>query len=249
MNNKKISCIIVDDEPLAREALKMVLQEFDDFEIIAECANGFEAVKAVREKKPHVLFLDIQMPKLSGFDVLDVLGDEAPPTVFVTAYDSYAIRAFEEHALDYLLKPVQKERLKKTLHRFKQNRQVYHAERPLLDDLQKHDRPINRILVREGSNITIIPVDDIVYIEAQGDYIRILTGQTTYLKHEKISVLEKKLDESRFVRIHRSYLLNIAVLRKIESSTKDSWIALLVNGEKIPISRSGYRKLRKILGE
>lgn len=243
----KISCIVVDDEPLAREAIKMVLNDFDDIEIIAECANGFETIEAVQKYRPNVLFLDIQMPKLSGFDVLELLGEEAPPVVFVTAYDSYAIRAFEARAFDYLLKPVQKERMEKTLQRFRKQSAAFRADRQLLEELQKSDQPLQRILIREGTEVHIIQVENISHVEAQGDYIQIYTQETSLLKHEKLSVLEAKLDKRRFVRIHRSYLLNLAYLRKIETYAKDSRYALLHDGRKIPISRSGYQRLKERL--
>lgn len=235
---------MVDDEPLAREALKMVLNDFDDIEIIAECTNGFEAIEAVQKYQPNVLFLDIQMPKLSGFDVLELLGEQAPPVVFVTAYDSYAVRAFEAHAFDYLLKPVQKKRLEKTLQRFRRQSTLYRADRQLLEELQKSERPLRRILIREGTKVHIIPVENISHVEAQGDYVRIYTEETSFLKLEKLRVLEVKLDKRRFVRVHRSYLLNLAYLRKIEVYSKDSRYALLQEGKKIPISRSGYQRLK-----
>ncbi|HID39333.1 MAG TPA: response regulator [Calditrichaeota bacterium] len=222
----------------------MVLNDFDDIEIIAECTNGFEAIEAVQKYQPNVLFLDIQMPKLSGFDVLELLGEQAPPVVFVTAYDSYAVRAFEAHAFDYLLKPVQKKRLEKTLQRFRRQSTLYRADRQLLEELQKSERPLRRILIREGTKVHIIPVENISHVEAQGDYVRIYTEETSFLKLEKLRVLEVKLDKRRFVRVHRSYLLNLAYLRKIEVYSKDSRYALLQEGKKIPISRSGYQRLK-----
>jgi two-component system LytT family response regulator len=167
--------------------------------------------------------------------------------VFVTAYDSYAIRAFEARAFDYLLKPEQKERMEKTLQRFRKQSAAFRADRQLLEELQKSDQPLQRILIREGTEVHIIQVENISHVEAQGDYIQIYTEETSLLKHEKLSVLEAKLDKRRFVRIHRSYLLNLAYLRKIETYAKDSRYALLHDGRKIPISRSGYQRLKERL--
>ena len=247
MKNEKITCLVVDDEPLARSALRMALEESGQVEIAAECANGFEAVEAVRKYRPDVLFLDIQMPRLNGFDVLELLGEEAPPVVFVTAYDDYAVRAFEAHAFDYLLKPVQQERLHKTLQRFRQHSAAFRADRQLLSELQRDDQPLQRILVREGSRVHIIPVEKISHIEAQGDYVQIHTVESSHIKHEKLSALDDRLDKRRFVRVHRSYLLNVSYLRKIEAVSKDSRRALLSGEQTIPISRSGYQRLKEVL--
>ena len=244
-----IKAIIVDDEPLARASLKSALGVFDDVEILKECANGFEAVQAVQALRPDVVFLDIQMPKLDGFDVAELLGDESPLVVFVTAYDEYAIRAFETKALDYLLKPVQGERLAKTLERIKEH--LAQDDFPPIDKLleahRKNSSPITRILVRDRSDVHIIPVEDVMYIEAQDDYIEIHTTKGSFLKNERISNLEDALDSGQFCRIHRSFIMNIEFLSKIEPHTKDSKLAILKNGRNLPISRSGYAKLTELL--
>jgi two-component system LytT family response regulator len=244
-----IKAIIVDDEPLARASLKSALAVFDGVEILKECANGFEAVQAVQALHPDVVFLDIQMPKLDGFDVAELLGDESPLVVFVTAYDEYAIRAFEAKALDYLLKPVQGERLAKTLERIKEHlaQDDFPPIDKLLDAHRKDSSPITRILVRDRSDVHIIPVEDVMYIEAQDDYIEIHTTKGSFLKNERISNLEDALDGSQFCRIHRSFIMNIEFLSKIEPHTKDSKLAILKNGRNLPISRSGYAKLTELL--
>ena len=236
--------LIVDDEPLAREAMSLALAEFPEIEIIGDCADGFEAVKVINQKKPEVVFLDIQMPKLDGFDVLELL-DNPPFIVFVTAYDEYALKAFESHALDYILKPVKKERLRKTLDRV-EVRLRGSSDQPmdeLLNDHHKLHTPLVRILVRDRSHIHIIPVEEISHIEAQDDYVALHTGDRSYLKKETLSGLENRLDSQQFLRIHRSYLLNIDYLSKIEPYTKDSRIAVLKDGTTLPVSRSGYQRI------
>jgi len=247
MNRKR--AIIVDDEALARKALRMVIDRFEEIEIIGECSDGFEAVKAINEKRPDLVFLDIQMPKLDGFDVLELLGKDAPFIVFVTAYDEYALQAFEAHALDYLLKPVKPERLAKTLDRIKE-RFPGKSRQPVDKLLQQHrlkDVPHKRILVRDRGNIYIIQAEDITYIEAQGDYVCINTLKKSSLKNDTLANMEKMLDPRKFYRIHRSYILNIDYLSKIEPYTKDSRVAILKNGKTLLVSRSGYSRIMKLL--
>jgi len=236
--------LIVDDEPLARKAMALALAEFPEIEIIGECADGFEAVKVINKEKPEVVFLDVQMPKLDGFDVLELL-DDPPFIVFVTAYNEYALKAFESHALDYILKPVKTERLGKTLERV-EKRLIERKGQPvsqLLEQYQQHNTPLERILVRDRNRIHILPVKEISHVEAQDDYVAFYTKEKSYLKKETLSGLEKRLDGRWFVRIHRSYLLNIDYLSKIEPYAKDSKIAVLKDGKTLPISRSGYQRL------
>lgn len=243
MNKKRV--IITDDEPLARTALKLSLEEIDGIEIIAECADGREALKAVRELKPDLLFLDIQMPGLNGFDVLEVLGKDAPPVIFVTAYDAYAVKAFEARALDYLLKPVRPERLRQALDRVRK-RPARETEQ-VLDLYRKTQPPPNRILIRSGSGVKIIPVDEILYFEAQDDFVEIHTEQGSHLKYERLGRLEQLLDKQMFIRVHRSFLLNLDYLVKMEPYSKESRLAYLKNGDVVPVSKSGYKKLRDLL--
>lgn len=243
----KKTALIVDDEPLARASLAQALQQFPDIEISGECANGFEAVKAINASKPDIVFLDIQMPKLDGFDVLELLGDSPPFVVFVTAYDEYALRAFESHALDYILKPVRPERLAKTFAKIRERLQEGPSQPvgELLADRQAQIIPLTRILVRDRAEVFIVAVEDIVYFEAQDDYVAIHTAERSHLKKETLSHLEQALDPQQFVRIHRSYLLNIDHLSKIEPYAKDSRIAILRNGKVLPLSRSGYSRIMK----
>jgi two-component system LytT family response regulator len=240
--------IIVDDEALARMLLRELLAAHADIEIIAECGNGFEAVKAVTEKKPDLLLLDIQMPKLDGFDVLELLGTEVP-VIFVTAYDQYAIKAFQVHAVDYLLKPFGAERLAEALTRARVRlgtRETLPAK-ALVSEARAARSPLERILIRDKADVHVIPVAKIDYFESQDDYVSLKVGDKTLLKEQTLSELEQLLDPGRFVRIHRRYLLNVARLAKIEQSVTDSRVAVLQDGTEIPISRSGYAKLREIL--
>jgi len=243
------SVLIVDDEPLAREALAMALSEFENVEIIGECADGFKAVRSINELKPDIVFLDIQMPKLDGFDVLELLGDDPPFIVFVTAHDEYALKAFESYALDYILKPVSPDRLKKTFIKINERLQEKKSQPvgELLADRQSQIIPLTRILLRDRARVYIIPVEDILYFEAQDDYVAICTQDKTYLKKETLSHLEKLLDDRLYIRIHRSYILNINYLNKIEPYSKDSRIAILKNGKTLPVSRSGYQLVLRLM--
>jgi two-component system, LytTR family, response regulator len=239
---------IVDDEPLARELLREMLAAHDDIEIAAECANGFEAVKAVADLKPDLLLLDIQMPKLDGFDVLELVGREIP-VIFVTAYDEFAIRAFDVHAVDYLLKPFGAERLADALVRARAR--VASRERPVVAPLLTAARaerlPLQRILIRNRADVHVIPVTKIDYLESQDDYVAVRAGGKTYLKEQTLSELETQLDPSAFVRIHRRYILNLSRLSKLELAVSDSRIAILTDGTQLPVSRSGYARLRELL--
>jgi two-component system LytT family response regulator len=240
--------IVVDDEALARTLLRELLAAHADIEIIAECGNGFEAVKAVTEKKPDLLLLDIQMPKLDGFDVLELIGTEVP-VIFVTAYDQYAIKAFQVHAVDYLLKPFGAERLAEALARARVRigtREALPAT-ALVSAARAARSPLERILIRDKADVHVIPVAKIDYFESQDDYVSLKVGDKTLLKEQTLSELEQLLDAGRFVRIHRRYLLNVARLAKIEQSMTDSRVAILHDGTELPISRSGYSKLREIL--
>jgi two-component system LytT family response regulator len=216
-------------------------------EIVAECANGFEAVKLVGDARPDVIMLDVQMPKLNGFEVLELIGRDVP-VIFVTAYDEFALRAFEVHAVDYLLKPFTDERLAAALHRVRQ-----HAAAPVADPaaLQSSARPpgtaVERVVIRDGAHVHVLPVEKIDYVEAQDDYVAFRSAGKSFLKEQTLGDLEAQLDRRRFVRIHRSYLLNIERLAKVELYAKDSRIAILADGTKLPISRSGYQRLQELL--
>ena len=239
--------ITVDDEEPARLALRHALQEIEDVEIVAECANGFEAVRAVTDLKPDLVFLDVQMPKLDGFEVLELLADDLP-IVFVTAYDSFALKAFEVHAVDYLLKPFTSERLREAIERAHARRgEVRPKAAAVRAAARPADAPLERVVIRDGTQVHVVPVDRIDYVEAQDDYVAFRTGGRTLLKEQTLSDLETQLDPRRFVRIHRSYLLNIERLTRVELYAKDSRIAILGDGTKLPVSRTGYQRLQELL--
>ncbi len=220
----------------------------DEVEIVAECANGFEAVKAVADLKPDLLLLDVQMPKLNGFEVLELVGRDQP-VVFVTAFDDYALKAFEVHAVDYLLKPFEKDRLLEALSRARTR--IASREPPTAAvrmAAESRPRPLDRVLVRDGGKVHIIPVGRIDFVQAQDDYVSIHADGRDLLKEQTLAELEGLLDPSRFVRIHRSYLLNIDRLARMEPATKDTRVAILKDGRELPISRSGYQRLEELLG-
>jgi two-component system, LytTR family, response regulator len=242
---------IVDDEGPARSILREFLQREPDTEIVAECANGFEAVKAVSELKPDLLLLDVQMPKLDGFEVLELVSRETA-VVFTTAYDEYALRAFEVHAVDYLLKPFSRERLQEALARVRErlaSRQAPPAPAPteLAAAARPGGAPVTRIVIRDGAQVHVVALDRVDYVEAQDDYIAVCAGDRKYLKEQTLAELESLLDARRFVRIHRSYLLNLDRLARIEPAGRDTRFAILRDGRRLPVSRSGYTRLQALL--
>jgi len=245
----KIRAVIVDDEDLARQILREYLKRDSDVEIVAECANGFAAVKAVAEHKPDLIFLDVQMPKLDGFEVLELV-DRDVAVVFVTAFDQYAMKAFDAAAVDYLLKPFGPDRLQATLQRVRR-RLGEHQPAPAATELRTAARPpeqyVDRIVVRDGARVQIIPVSKLDYAEAQDDYVSLHSEKKSYLKQQTISSLESALDPALFVRVHRSFIVNIERISKIEPYTKDTRVVLLADGSQIPVSRTGYARLKELL--
>lgn len=245
-----IKAVLIDDEPLARSMVKEYLQGWSDITIVQECNDGFEGVKAITQHKPDLIFLDIQMPKINGFEMLELI-DTPPSVIFTTAFDEYAIKAFEAHAVDYLLKPFAKERFDKALQKWMAARQSSTtpvAPPPALLESVSQPEEKNRIVVKKGSNIVILPVHTIHYLEAFDDYVKIHTKDGFYLKKKTMSYFEQTLDTKEFVRIHRSYLLNLQELTRIEPMEKDNHVALLKSGVRIPLSQSGYTKLKEVLG-
>jgi two-component system LytT family response regulator len=249
-----LRAVIVDDEELARGLLREYLRGAGGVEVVAECANGFEAVKAVSEHKPDLVFLDVQMPKLDGFEVLELI-DPAVSVIFVTAYDQYAMKAFDANAVDYLLKPFSSDRFKKALDRVRQRlgNPAPPAPKIAATELTAAARPpeqkFERIVVKDGTKVHIIPLDKLDYIEAQDDYIALRSEKKSYLKQQTISSIEAQLDPKKFIRIHRSYIVNLERIARIEPYTKDSRVAVLLDGSQLPVSRSGHAKLKSLLGE
>jgi two-component system, LytTR family, response regulator len=239
--------IVVDDEAPARLAVTAALSTIPDVTVIAECQNGFEAVKAVSEMRPDAVLLDVQMPKLDGFDVLELIGGDVP-VIFVTAHDAFAIRAFEVRAVDYLLKPVLPERLAKALERVRARGVTpASAARELRAAVRGSGEPLERVVIRDGAQVHVVPVERIDYVEAQDDYVGFRTGGKLLLKEQTMAEVEAALDPRRFVRIHRSYVLNVERLARVELYSKDSRVAILTDGTKLPVSRAGYQRLQQLL--
>lgn len=238
--------LIIDDEPLARSVVESYLKSFENLQIVAQCSNGFEGLKAIEEHQPDLVFLDIQMPKINGFEMLELV--ESPPAViFTTAFDDYAIKAFETSAVDYLLKPFSQERFEKAVNKWSQSTLPIHPEQ--FSNLQqaRSDEHL-RIVVKDGGEIKIIPTADVLFVEAYDDYVKIHTEDGYHLKKKTLSHYEKALPEQQFIRIHRSYIINIDALSRIESHEKNSYRATLSDGSIVPISRTAYPLLKSKLG-
>lgn len=247
---QKWKALIVDDEDLARKLLREMLGSHPEIDIAAECRNGMEAMKAVGEHKPDLLFLDVQMPKLTGFDVLELIERRNLGVIFVTAYDQYAMKAFEVHAVDYLLKPFSRERFEAALERAKNQKPKKELDAA---ELAAAARPAGeyaeRIVVKDGTKVTLIRVERLDYAEALDDYVSLATEGKKHLKQQTISGLELALDPKLFVRIHRSYLVNLERVARIEPYGKDSKVAILTSGVRLPVSRAGYARLKTLLDE
>jgi two-component system LytT family response regulator len=246
MTERPLRVLVVDDEALAREVAVEYLGACDGVEVVGQCANGYEAVKAVSDATPDVLLLDVQMPKLSGFDVLELIGP-GPAVIFATAHDEFALKAFDVHAVDYLLKPFSQARLAGAIERARQ-RLVAQAASPT-EALRTALRAVRleRILVRDGGKVFIVPVDTLEYAQAQDDYVLLHAQGRHLLKEQPISSLEGQLDPTRFVRIHRSWLINLARLDRVDVEAKDRRVAVLLDGTRLPISRTGHQRLTDAL--
>jgi two-component system LytT family response regulator len=244
-----IKVVIIDDEPLARSIIAGYLKNEADISIMAECGDGFEAVKAIHAHEPDLIFLDVQMPKLTGFEMLELV-DDPPAVIFTTAFDEYALKAFEKNALDYLLKPVSPTRFKKALEKFRASyaapEKKHHPNSEVLPP--QDETKLDRIVVKTGTQIKIIPIDTVKYLESYDDYVKIHTKDGMYLKNKTMAFFEKSLDPNQFVRIHRSFIIKVDQLAKLEPYEKDSYIAALTSGEKLNISKSGYARLKQLIG-
>lgn len=248
--NNKITALIIDDEKLARDIIKKYLEQNDEIKILGECTNGFEGIKSINELKPGLIFLDIQMPKINGFEMLELL-DYQPEIIFTTAFDQYAIKAFEVNATDYLLKPFSKERfddaLKKSFTKINNSLNSKDNYKKLLTKINETQEFLDRIVVKTNQKIVIIPVEKINYLEAQDDYVMIYAELGKFLKQQKMKFYEEHLNEKEFIRVHRSYIVNINVVKQIDLFEKESYKLTLKNGEKIPVSKSGYAKIKEMM--
>lgn len=245
-----IKVIIIDDEPLARTVVKEYLQSYPQLEIMAECNDGFEGVKAIAQHQPQLIFLDIQMPKINGFEMLELL-EQPPAVIFTTAFDAFALRAFETHAIDYLLKPFSKERFNKAVEKWLsqyKNETDALVSKPLPENLYASPAQNERIVVKTAGKIKIIPVHDILFMEAADDYVKIHTKEGCFLKNKTMAYFNDTLNASQFVRTHRSYILNVQEVTRIEPYEKEGWLAILRSGAKVPVSKTGYARLKEVLG-
>ncbi len=245
-----IKAVLVDDEPLARSMVSEYLEGYPQVEIVAECGDGFEGAKAIMQHQPDIIFLDIQMPKINGFELLEII-DNPPAVIFTTAFDEYAIQAFERHAVDYLLKPIAKARFDRAMAKFLDSQHVEAGKkntRNLLDKMHQADGTLERVVVKTGAKIKIIPVAGIIYLEADDDYVKIHTDEGVFMKNKTMASFEEQLDPAQFVRVHRSFIVKIDHIARLEPHEKDSYVAVLADGKQISVSKNGYTRLKQTLG-
>ena len=244
-----MKAVIIDDEILARSMVKEYLLTHPDIEVVQECSDGFEGIKAIQQHQPDLVFLDIQMPKINSFEMLELI-EQPPAVIFTTAFEEYAIKAFESHATDYLLKPFSKERFDKAIQKWKQQSQQerHKGTQDLLNAPGISPTQQNRVVVKDNGKIKIIPVASIQYLEAADDYVKIRTAEGVFLKNKTMGYFEDILESQNFIRIHRSYIINVQLITRIDPYEKENHLAILSIGIKLPVSKSGYTKLKQVLG-
>ena len=240
-----MKAIIIDDEPLARSIIKEYLQPYTNILLVEECNDGFEGIKAIQHHQPDLIFLDIQMPKINGFEMLELV-DNPPLVIFTTAFEEYAIKAFDAHAADYLLKPFSKERFDKAIQ--KALLQKNNTAQAIVSAALDTAAPCNRIVVKDNGKIKIIPLAQVQYVEAADDYVKIHTAEGNFLKKKTMQYFEDSLPQQEFIRIHRSYIVNAQLITRITAYEKDSHLVLLTTGAQLPVSKAGYTKLKQVLG-
>jgi two-component system LytT family response regulator len=247
---KTIKAIIIEDEKLARDLVAGYISDFDRIELIGEFDNGFSGLKAISELHPDVVFLDVQMPKLTGFEMLELL-EYKPEIIFTTAYDQYAINAFEQNALDYLLKPFSKQRFAEAINKLFERMDKEDDKGGQLARIRKHfeesEEEIHRVVIKKSGKIHVISTEKINYLEAQDDYVMIYTAEERFLKQQTMKFFEKHLSSQAFIRVHRSYIVNVQSIDRIEPYEKTNFILILKNGSKVPVSRSGMQVLKEKL--
>lgn len=245
-----IKTVLIDDEPLARSMVAEYLESYPQITVVAECNDGFEGAKAIMQYQPDLIFLDIQMPKINGFEMLEII-DRQPAVIFTTAFDDHAIRAFEQHAVDYLLKPISKTRFDQAVTKFLDTRGLAadrENTRKLIDDVSQTAGKLERVVVKTGTKIKIIPTASIICLEADDDYVKIHTDEGSFMKNKTMASFEEQLDPLQFVRVHRSFLVKIDHIIRLEPHEKDSHIAVLSDGKKVSVSKNGYARLKQLLG-
>jgi two-component system LytT family response regulator len=244
-----MKALIIDDEPLARSIIREYAKNHAEIEILQECGDGFEGIKAIQQQQPDLIFLDIQMPKITGFEMLELL-DNAPRVIFTTAFEEYAIKAFEAHAVDYLLKPFSQERFDKAIQKLQQQDKNLASKKTetIVEAASQNPVQQNRIVVKDGGKIKIIPLSQIHYLEAADDYVKIVTAEGSYLKKKTMAYFESSMQAYNFVRTHRSFIVNTQLITRIDAHEKDSHLVLLSTGTRLPVSKQGYAKLKELLG-
>ncbi|MBK6483335.1 MAG: response regulator transcription factor [Chitinophagaceae bacterium] len=245
-----IKVVIIDDEPLARSMVSEYLQQYQEVKVVQECGDGFEGLKAIQQQQPDLIFLDIQMPKINGFEMLELL-EQPPAVIFTTAFDAYAIKAFDIHAIDYLLKPFSKDRFDQAMQKWMEQYKTGTGQeqvKKMLEQVPTSPAYQHRIVVKVGGKIRIIPVHDIQYLEAADDYVKINTAEGYFLKTKTMNYFEQSMDPHQFVRTHRSFIVNVQLITRIDPYEKDGHLAILKTGGKIPVSKTGYAKLKQVLG-
>lgn len=245
-----IKAVLIDDEPLARSIISEYLTDYKEIQIIEECNDGFEGAKAIMQHQPDLIFLDIQMPKINGFEMLELV-DQQPAVIFTTAFDEYAIQAFEKYAIDYLLKPISKARFDKAVTKFLEHKHLKNTSeqeqtKKMLETISP-TAALERIVVKTGSKINVVPTDTIICLEADDDYVKLHTANGAYLKNRTMNFFEKELDPNIFVRIHRSYIVRVDSILRIEPFEKESHVAVLANSMKVNVSKTGYARLKQVL--
>lgn len=247
MEEVTIKAIIIDDEELARRIIVRYLESHPTIKVVEECENGFAGLKAIQDKKPDLVFLDIQMPKINGFEMLEIL-DEKPLIIFSTAHDDFAIKAFEHSAIDYLLKPYSKKRfseaVNKALNRIASGKTQSRELEQLNTENDKQEDLLRRIVIKEGNRVHVVPVDEILFLEAADDYVEIHTRDKKYVKQKTMSFFEKRLDPDQFIRVHRSSMVAVSEIAKLEPYSKDSYVLILKNGKTLNVSKSGMKLLK-----
>ena len=244
-----IKAILIDDEPLARSLVKEYLESHTDIIIVQECENGLEGVRAIQQHQPDLIFLDIQMPKINGFEMLELL-ENKPSVIFTTAFDEFALKAFNEHAVDYLLKPFSKSRFDQAIDKWRMQfagKETIENQTGLLEKAAQSPQQKERIVVKSGSTVIIIPTSEIRYLEAADDFVKIHTQKGVWLKNRTMAHFEQTLDPAQFLRTHRSYIVNLSEITKLEPYEKDSYVIILRTGEKVPVSKSGLSRLKEVL--
>ena len=239
--------LIIDDEPLACDLVEEYLENYEQIEVVGRCHDGFDGMKAIGDKKPDLIFLDVQMPKITGFEMLELLEDP-PAIIFTTAFDEYAIQAFEKNAVDYLLKPYSEDRFRQAVQKFiDRPEERKQKSRSVAEDARASGQSADRVVIKDGAKIRIIPIDEVVRLEADDDYVKVYSQQGNFMKKQTLKNFEDSLSSDHFVRVHRSHLVNIMHIERIDPYEKNAHVALLKGGERIPVSRSGYQRVKELL--